>query len=253
MVAEAAQPTIIQSWMPRAMSEATKAMAPTATLTSPAGWAAFCGATVMAAPVETDLDAEAAAGFFSCTVAWGMPGLGPAELAGTRAVSFLLSDTNGAGAMVGAPGATGGFGVVAGFTEAAGMAGAGGFGAAGAAGGVEGGVGGLIPPTEGGLGGATGAAPGTDGGLGGATGAVPGTEGGLGIDGATAEAGWGAAGAGTAGAGGVGGLTLTGGGTGAAEGGTAGAGAGGTVPAAFCTGFGGRLIIAVSRGLDAKG
>lgn len=56
-------PSIIQSCTPKATSEATKAMAPTATLTSPADAADGAEATVMAAPLETDLEAEAGAGF----------------------------------------------------------------------------------------------------------------------------------------------------------------------------------------------
>jgi len=55
-------PTSIQNCTPKAASEATKAMAPTARLTSPAG-AVGVVATVMAAPLETDFEAEAGAGF----------------------------------------------------------------------------------------------------------------------------------------------------------------------------------------------
>ena len=164
----------------------------------------------MAEPVETDFDAEAAGFFCSCTVAWGMPVFGPAELDGTFAVSFLVSETKGAGAMAGAPPTVGGLGAEGG-TEAAGRTGPGGLGAAEGAGG----------------------APVTDGGRGGAAGTRPGAEGGLGTPGATAEGG------GTEGAAGAGTLPA--------------AGAPGTGPTGFCTGLGGKLIIAVSRGFDARG
>lgn len=110
----------------------------------------------MDADVETDFDAATGA-FCIFTVACGMPAFGPAELAGTRAVSFLLSERIGAGAIPGEAGAE----AEGGFTAVEGA----------------GGAGGLIPPTDGGLGGPDGAELGAVGGLGaeedGAAGAEP--------------------------------------------------------------------------------
>ena len=135
----------------------------------------------------------------------------PGVLAGTLAVSFLLSVETGAGAMAGVtmPGA-GGLGAVDGGTAPAGGLGA-----------VDGGGGGATAP--------------------GGFGATGGAEGGLGRE--TPLGGAGGVAADPTGAGGA---------TGA--GGTTGLVCGeGAVPAGFWTGLGGKLIIAVSRGFDARG
>lgn len=154
--------------------DAANASPPINGLTSPAGAASGCVATEIEAPVETERDTEAGVGFgCNCTVAWGIPDLGPMLLAGTFAVSFLASPINGAGAMVGGLLTGAGFcgagvdadgGVLTGGAE-------GGFGPAGGAGGMEGGFG------------ATGGGGGADapGGLG-AAGAALGGAGGFGTE-----------------------------------------------------------------------
>ena len=162
---------------------------------------------------------------FRCkaTDACGRPDLLPAALGGTFAVSFLLSPES--GAIAGTLATDGDLGI-AGATEAEGITGA--LGASGGGAANEGGFGtpGGTPTTEGGFG-AAGATPGIDGGFGaaggvdkptGAFGAIPG---GFGIGGIT---------------GGSPSGTET-------DSGTPG----------FWIGLGGRLIIAVSRGLDASG
>ena len=59
---ERSYPSMIITWTIKAMREAPKATPPTTTLTSPAGWAAAAGATVMAL-AETDFDVEAGGRF----------------------------------------------------------------------------------------------------------------------------------------------------------------------------------------------
>jgi hypothetical protein len=172
--------------------------------------------------------------------------LAPVTLGGTFAVSFLTSVESGAIA-----GITGDAGVV----DARAIAGPGGFGASGGTPASDAGfdsVGGGTPTTEGGFGGGTipgppaeagvdgaamiGGDPIAEGGLG-ATGAIPGVEGGLG----TAD---GVAGPATAKIpGGLGGWDAVGAGWAEMDPGVLG----------FWTGFGGRFIIAVSRGPDDKG
>ena len=183
------------------------------------------------AGAATDLDTEEAPAGFLWRAACGMAGFGPDVLGGTLAVSFLLSPLSGAGAISGAPaaGLTGAFGATAGTAER-GMPGLTGAGP------TPGGLG--MPMTLGGLATEGGTA---EGGLG-----IPEIDGGLGIPGTAG---------GAAGATPMGGIGAAGGGTGAPTGGAEGGGtaAGGVIPGGFGIGLGGRLIIAVSRGVDAKG
>ena len=187
-------------------------------------------ATVMAVPTA-DLEMEGSGFFWSWTVAWGRT-FEPGVEAGTFAVSFFASAWRGAGAtgLVGITGGAGGAGAFGSDVE-------GGTGAAGATGAVEGGVGGL--GAKGGTVAAGGfGKEGTAGACAGGT-TMPGAEGGRGIAGT--EGGFGTVGIPGIG---VGGFNPTG-----ADGG------GGTAgdPPGTGTGFGGRLIIAVSRGLEAMG
>jgi hypothetical protein len=161
---------------------------------------------------------------FLCSVtdAWGRPDLLPGALGGTFAVSFLLSPES--GAIPGTPATDEDLGVTG--TDADGITGA--LGASGGGAANEGGFGtpGGTPTTEGGFG-AAGATPGIDGGFG-AGGGVDKPPGGFGATGA-----------------------MPGGfGSGEAAGGSP---VGAETDSGFWIGFGGRLIIAVSRGLDAGG
>lgn len=210
--------------------------------------------TVIAEPVEADLDAGTAEtdppGFLcKWTDACGN-GLEPPALGGTFAVSFLLSGASGAGATSDTDGTLDG----AGGIVADGIARPGGLGASGGTPANEAGLavpgGGGTPATEGGFGiemapgipeaegGADGAA--AIGGEVGAGGTTPGIEGGFGATGGVAV--WPAIGEtpGGLGSGGIGG--------GATEGGCV-----EIDPGGFWTGLGGRFIIAVSRELDDSG
>ncbi|MGA7391936.1 MAG: hypothetical protein WBL40_15730 [Terrimicrobiaceae bacterium] len=207
----------IKTCTPTATSEAAIASTPSIkpTLPSDSAW----GVMVTAGLEEVELGPP---GFLcKATDAWGRPDLLPAALGGTFAVSFLLSPES--GAIGGTPATDGDLGP--GATEAEGITGA--LGASGGGAAKEGGFGtpGGTPTTEGGLG-AAGATPGIDGGFGaaggvdkppGAFGAIPG-----------------------------------GFGMGMADGSPSGTETDSGTPG-FWMGLGGRLIIAVSRGLDASG
>ncbi|HEY5705381.1 MAG TPA: hypothetical protein VIS96_07390 [Terrimicrobiaceae bacterium] len=158
-------------------------------------------------------------------------------LGGTFAVSFLLSAESEAGAITGPPATDGDFGAEGGI-DAEGITVPGGLGATGGA--PDFGTPGGTPTTEGGFG-PMGA---IEGGFG-AAGATPAIEGGLGATGGVDNPG--AFGANEGIPGGFGSGEIPCGSPG--EGGTA-ADSG---VAAFGTGLGGRLIIAVSRGFDARG
>lgn len=175
----------------------------------------------MTAAVEVELDPP---GFLcKATDACGNPDLLPAALGGTFAVSFLLSPER--RPVAGTPATDGDLGN-GGATEADGITGA--LGASGGGAANEGGFG-----TPGGT-------PAMDGGFG-AAGATPGIEGGFGA---------------------AGGVDKPSGALGAIPGGFGIGGMAGDSPSGsetdsampgFWIGLGGRLIIAVSRGLDASG
>ncbi len=211
-------------------SAKTSAAIPTTGFRSPEG--AESGAATVMAP-DTDLGVEASGFRCSWTVAWGRTFV-PGVDAGTLAVSFLTSAWRGAGAtgLTGAAGAEGG----AGALGAAGGTGADDGGT------VEGGIGGLGAMggmvAEGGFGNdGTAGRTVADGRTGGTT--DPPADGGVGIAGI--DGGLGGTGIPGIEPGGFSPAGMTGGGGTAED------------PPDTGTGFGGRLIIAVSRGLEAMG